>query len=365
MIENFLPTNRYTLELSKYLQKRVKLTFLSTWNAGDIDKELSCECKKILYNGGKNKIQGLFIYLKSIRIIKQEMQKQYDVIHVQTFKIPELEMHIYRKYKKDDQILVHTVHNVLPHEAKQAKRKLYGEFYQCCDLLIAHNERTKQQLMFDFNISEEKIAIIPHGIFGGMIPNHKHVEDITTFLIFGMVRKYKGIDILLKAIAILDPSIRERCRFIIAGKQWKNLDSTDYISMAQSLKIEKYVKFDLRRIEDEELPNLYSKVDCCIFPYREIYGSGALMMAYTYMKPVIASNIPTFVEETQNGRTGILFKTECPESLAEAIENFTNLDEKQRFEYSKNIETLVKRKYDWRILADKTVEAYQTIIEGK
>lgn len=60
---------------------------------------------------------------------------------------------------------MHTVHNLLPHEASAGDRELYSRFYNCCDLLVVHNEYCRQLLMKEYQIPEEKICITPHGSY--------------------------------------------------------------------------------------------------------------------------------------------------------------------------------------------------------
>ena len=365
MVEHFLPESRYTLELAKELQKEVDLTLLTKKNAGDVSELNSC--KKKLYPGDRPKVLEVFDYIESTIVLLRELNRKYDVVHIQFFKKDSIEIPIYIRDKKrhKNRIYVYTVHNVLPHEEKESDRKLYGEFYKTCDVLIAHNERTKKQLVEDFNIPESKIVITPHGILGDFVPAEKKIDEKVNFLIFGIVRKYKGIDIFLHAISCLSAETRGKCRFTVAGKQTPKMDSTDYVALAKELGVEDCVHFELRRIEDEELPDLFSGTDVCVFPYREIYGSGALLMAYKYQTPVIVSDVPAFIEETDDGKTGLLFKSENPESLAKAIEQFVEMSQEQREEYSHNIEKLVKGKYNWQSSAKKTAEAYKIALKSQ
>ena len=83
------------------------------------------------------------------------------------------------------------------------------------------------------------------------------------------------------------------------------------------------------------------------------------MMAYTYDKPVVASDIPTFAEETENGRTGILFESENPQALADALIRAYECSEEQVREYGASICNLIAEKYNWKRSAEKTAEVYR------
>jgi glycogen synthase len=87
-------------------------------------------------------------------------------------------------------------------------------------------------------------------------------------------------------------------------------------------------------------------------------------MAYTYEKPVIASNIPVFVEETSEGSTGLLFESEDPSELAKAMMMACSWSREQKDAYKTKIRTLTEKKYNWSISAAKTAEAYEQVLSG-
>ena len=328
MIEHFSPENSYTWELSRELSQYVDLTVFckKSVNVSLYSQDLKNKIrwKNRLYPGGKRKIQAVWEYGRGLWELQKEIRNgKYDVIHVQSFKNARYEMPVYYRAKKYCRVLVHTVHNLLPHEARETDKRLYSEFYHICDLLIVHNEYCKKLLMENFKIEEKKIRVIPHGVY--TLPEEKIKKRVLkketgnphkiTFLQFGIIRKYKGVDILLKSISMIPLNERKNMQFIIVGAQFPKFDNTDYGAMIKKYGIQDCVKLEISHVPDEEMNRLFTQADFCLFPYRDIYGSGALLMAYTYRKPVIASDIPAFREETDNGKTGCLFEGENPEKL--------------------------------------------------
>lgn len=371
MTELFLPESTYTLELGKELSRYVDLTVFCKKSANiplhnpDLEK---IKWKRRFYAGGKGKLQAIVEYGKGLLELKKEIKYgKYDVVHVQTFKDARYEIPVYCQAKRYCRLLVHTVHNFLPHEAKESDKKLYSEFYHTCDLLIVHNEYCKKLLVENVGIDEKKIRVIPHGSY--TLPVYKTNESRTqersdkqhktTFLQFGIIRKYKGVDILLKAISLLSPNERKRMRFIIAGAQLSKLDSTDYGAMIKKYGIEDCVELKISHVPDEEVSRLFAQADFCLFPYRDIYGSGALLMAYSYGKPVIASDIPAFREETDNGNTGCLFESENAEALKEAILNAESWNAIEYQNCQNKMKQLICDKYNWSSSARLLWEAYQ------
>ena len=373
MTEIFLPESTYTLELGRELSKYVTLTVFckkSVNNASqqNSDPDNRIKWKNRFYAGGKGKLQAVLEYGTGLLALKKEIRcGKYDVVHVQSFKNATFEIPIYCRAKKYCRLLVHTVHNFLPHEAKEADKKLYSDFYYTCDLLIVHNEYCKKLLIEKFGIEEKKIRVIPHGSY--TLPVYKTDKSMfwqkkdetckTTFLQFGIIRKYKGVDILLKSISMIPQDKRQNMRFIVAGAQLPKLDNTDYSAIIKEYGLEDCVELRTGHVPDEEVSRLFAEADFCLFPYRDIYGSGALLMAYTYGKPVIASDIPAFREETDNGSTGYLFESENTEALKEAVLHAEKWSAEEYKACQNRISRLVHDKYNWSSSAKLLWEAYQ------
>jgi len=360
MIEHFLPDNGYTLELGRELKNCCDLTIFCKKSANA--REEGIHWIPEFYPGGKHKLAAVLDYGLSLLKIRRLVKRgHFDVLHVQTFKNAKFEMKLYYGLRRYVKKLVFTVHNVLPHEESPRDRELYREFYEFCDVLIVHNEASKKCLTESFSVPEEKITVIAHGTYKARPLPSKTTEDsaVTHFLQFGFIRKYKGIDILLEAVALIPKEKRAKLRFTIAGKQYQKLDDTDYQAKIEELGIGDCVEFRSGHIPEKELPGLFADTDFMLFPYRDIYGSGALLMAYSYEKPVIASSIPAFCEETDGGRTGVLFESENPEALAGAILKASECKPLQLTEYQKAIHELVTEKYNWKRSAGKTAEVYE------
>lgn len=363
MTERFLPESIYSVELGQELGKYCDLTIFCKRNVNPADYP-GLRWVNRFYTDGQKKWLSLPDYWLSLRQLAGRLkQGGYDVVHVQTFKSARHEMPVYCGQKAHYGKLVHTVHNVLPHEASAEDKKLYGDFYRACDNLIAHNEATKERLVADFALPPEKIAVIAHGAYkthmGGTEPEEKPADGRRTYVFFGNIRRYKGVDILLRAVALLPPDKRAKMRFVISGKQQTKLDATDYRDMIRGLGLEDCVAFSNDFIPEEDIGKLFAQADAAVFPYRHIYASGAMLMAYTYGKPVIASDIPVFREETDGGKTGLLFRAEDPQSLADALAASLDWTGADISRFQGEIKTLIQKKYNWEISARKTMEVYQ------
>ena len=150
MIEHFLPGNTYTYELVKELQKLVEVELLCRRDAGECP-ELR-QKSPLLYPNGTGKLLAPLVYGYGLSCLsKRVTSSRYDMIHVQTFKKAEYEMPVYL-HRNPRAALIHTVHNVLPHEAAEKDEALYSRFYGACDALITHNEYSRQLLSDRFSL---------------------------------------------------------------------------------------------------------------------------------------------------------------------------------------------------------------------
>lgn len=363
MIEHFLPGSTYTEELCRELQKHVDVTLLCPDTVQALPEIKRYQC--VLYGGRRNKLAGLFVYARSLFCTWRLIHRDYDIVHIQTVKIDKIEIPFYlwamKSCRQKHVKFVATVHNILPHERDKNAKELYTRFYRAFDALIVHNKFCKQMLMDVYGIPNEKIYITPFGSYHDAKPQCENKQDkCVNFLFFGQIRKYKGLDVLLQAISRIPPKRRNDMRFTVAGKQIH--DTTDYDRLAKELHIDGNIQWIRGYIDNEKLPGLFKAADACLFPYKEIFGSAALMMAYSYGKPVIASNVPAFLEETDNGRTGLLFESEDSDDLAKQICKFCDMTHEERQGYSQHIAELLKTKYSWKISAEKTAGVYSEVL---
>lgn len=358
-VEHHLPGSVYTLELAREMVPYADVSIFCKKTAGVSGHGIHWIPK--FYPGEAGKVRGLMEYGKTILDLTQTIrQGKFDVVHVQSFKKEAVEMRLYRALRKYYGKLVFTVHNVVPHESGESAKAVYAGWYALCDELIVHNEASKECLMETFQVPEEKITVIAHGAYQtyDLSAPRTNTDPRKHYLLFGRIRPYKGVDILIKAVSLIDKETRKKMHFTIIGKQYPKIDGTDYGQLVRDYGCEDCIDFSATRVDDKDVPGLYANHDIAVFPYRKIYGSGILLMGYTFHKPVIASAIPTFLEETDNGRTGVLFEPENPEDLARVLVESLDWTEEQVAGYQSAITELVENKYNWAISAKQTVDVY-------
>lgn len=237
--------------------------------------------------------------------------------------------------------------------------------YRRADCVIAHNEISRQELIERIGINGSRIAVIPHGnylhVLRPLPPTDEARRTLTipteskVLLFFGQIKDVKGLDLLLEAmpeVLVKQPNVL----LLIAGKPWKS-DFSAYEAMMDHLDIREHCMSHIRYISDEELPYYYAAADLVILPYRRIYQSGVVLMAMSYMRAVLVSDLPGMTEIVGDGETGLVFSQGDKDSLAntiiKALENPEWLNQLADRGYQK-----VVRDYDWNKIGGKIKDLY-------
>lgn len=165
-------------------------------------------------------------------------------------------------------------------------------------------------------MQDARIAVAPHPVYSqypepAAAPPRRAALEL---LFFGFVRPYKGLEVLLQALARL----KEHDVFLtIAGEFWERPER--FRKLISTLGLDGKVQLIDRYVDEAEVATLFSRADALVMPYLSATGSGVLGIAYHYGKPVIASNVAGLAEFVQDGATGFLVEAGSAEQLAGAI----------------------------------------------
>ncbi len=281
-------------------------------------------------------------------------------------------------YKFMGKKLVYTAHNVNAGERdgedSLLNRLTLGFFYRTVDHIFVHTEKMKNQLKCEFGVPEHKVTVIPFGINNVIPRSHLSREEAREklhlqrneriILFFGNIAPYKGLDVLLAALVHLKKNGNVP-KLIIAGKvkdrnwigYWEEIES---IIKKNDLNIEVLKKVEY--IPDEEVEIYFKASDVLILPYRHIFQSGVLFLAYSFGLPVIAADVGSLKEEIVEGKTGFVCRREAPEDLADKINQFFNSELYKNLEsYRSEIEEYANEKYSWQSIGETTCAVYSRL----
>ena len=152
--------------------------------------------------------------------------------------------------------------------------------------------------------------------------------DSKLLLFFGYIRKYKGLDILLKAMPAL---IRydEEIRLLVVGESYD--DIAVYTSLIKELGIEKQVKLINTFVPNEEVSKYYLPADLVILPYRSATQSGILNVAYGFGKPVLVTDVGGLAAFVDEEKTGLVVQPESPEAIVAGVQRYYELKDQVDF----------------------------------
>jgi glycosyltransferase involved in cell wall biosynthesis len=236
--------------------------------------------------------------------------------------------------------------NIIPHETRLGDLALTRFAFKWADFFIVQSHYVLRDL---FRIVPNPVyQVVPHPVYEsfGEILDKKTakkrigVDNENLILFFGIVREYKGLDLLLKAM----PEIlkRHKVKLIVAGEFYQK--ERDYIGLIEEFKLKDCVKVIPEFIENEKVRLYFSAADAVVLPYRSATQSGIVQLAYHFNRPCIVTNVGGLSEVVIDNKTGFVVPPENPFEIAEAVSRFYTNNKEE--EFTENI-MAEKKKYLW------------------
>lgn len=313
------------------------------------------------------------------KLLKYALTTKANLFHIQWFnKFILLDRTILNVfYKLIGKKIVYTAHNVnagwRDGNDSFINRLSLQIMYKLIDHIFVHTEQMKLQLMKQFFVSENKITVIPFGI-NNTVPvtsiNRIEAKKRLGFtkkeklvLIYGNIVPYKGVEIAVEAINLINKKLPE-IKLVIAGR---TNDAPEYWKQIENKIVEtetrRHISTRLEFIPDKDTELYFKSADVLILPYRYIFQSGVLSLAYFFGLPVIAADVGSLRDEIKEGITGLVFKKETPSDLAKKIDDFFESQMYLNFDNTqKIIIDYAMKRYSWDIVARKTVAVYESLV---
>lgn len=207
--------------------------------------------------------------------------------------------------------VVFLCHNVYDHETAAWKQGLAQRVLSRGDAFLVHSKEGADRIRE--MIPGSPVQVFPHPLFtdfpepSSILPRRARLE----LLCFGLVRPYKGLDVLLAAMRELGDC---DVALTVAGEWWMRNEQlrADLVSCRKVEVIDRY-------LSREEVANLFARADVVVLPYRSATGSGVIALAYRYGKPVIAACVGGIPDVVTDHVTGWLVPPNDPKALVQAI----------------------------------------------
>lgn len=297
-------------------------------------------------------------WLKTASLLQKEQPDILLMKYWMTFFAPSLG-YVSGRLKRKGTKVITVLDNVIPHEKRFIDKPFNKYFLSRNTGFIAMSESVKNDLLS--LQPNAKVILKPHPLydhFGEKLSKQKAAEILKTdaskktILFFGIIRDYKGLDVLLDAFKNFDSSYE----LIIAGEPYGSFEKYAEIINAHPLK--ENIKLFNHYIDDDMVPLFFSASDVVVLPYKSATQSGITSIAYHFNTPIIATNVGGLAESIYHNKTGIIVD-ECSSSAVEngIREYFQN---NLYLTFSSEINKL-KEELSWKKFATDLIEFSKTL----
>jgi glycosyltransferase involved in cell wall biosynthesis len=271
-----------------------------------------------------------------------------EVVHFQWLSVQQLDGRLLPRGKP----LVLTAHDVLPREPRPGQREAQRRLYERFDAIVAHSAHGRSRLIDELGVDAARVHVIPHGAFAHLAEAPERPPPFQTdkrvVLFFGLLRPYKGIDVLLEAWRGIDDA-----ELWIAGMP--RMDIAELRAAAPA-----NVRFVPRFITDTQLPPYFRRADLVVLPYREIEQSGVLFTALAFGKPLLLSDVGGFGEIARAGAARAVPPGDAA-ALAAALRELLG-DAAKLDALSARSRQLAAGEYGWPGIARRTLALYERLL---
>ncbi len=278
-----------------------------------------------------------------------------DLIHYQWLTMPALDsLLLPRGHPR-----VMTAHYILPPRPSTLQLAVARRVFAQMDAVIAHSEHGAASLREKLGV--KRVSVIPHGAFDYLtelaeekpLPEELEGAEGPVILFFGLLRPYKGIDILLEAFGRL-----RGAELWIVGRPRMRLEALQALASAAAGR----VRFVTRFVADTEIAAIFRRADLLVLPYRDVEHSGVLYTGLAFAKPMVLTAVGGFPELAEQGAARIVAARD-PLALAGAMAELI-ADSGARAELSAAAARAAAGPYSWDRAARLTLSLYAELLAG-
>ena len=279
-----------------------------------------------------------------------------DIVHYQWLTVQPLDVALLPRARPR----VLTAHDVLPREPRPGQVAATRRLVRKMDAVIVHSERGATRLRDEVGARADRVHVIPHGAFDYLtrlpdevsLPGELARVEGPVILCFGLVRPYKGIDVLLEAFRQV-----RGAELWVVGLPRMEMEPLRRLAAAAP----GTVRFVERFVTDPEVPAFFRRADVVVLPYREIEQSGVLYTALAFGKPLVLSRVGGFVELGERHGAARLVAPGDAGSLAGAL-NGLLMDPAARKRLASAAAAAAAGPYSWDAVAERTLALYRWLL---
>jgi glycosyltransferase involved in cell wall biosynthesis len=283
----------------------------------------------------------------------RRVARDADVVHFQWLDVQWLD-----RFLLPRRPLVLTAHDLLPREPRPGQVAAQRHLYDAVDALVVHSEYGRGNLLQALGLDPRKVHVVHHGAFEHLtrLPSQPLAAELEqvggpVVLFFGLLRPYKGVDVLLDAWR----EVPAGAELWIVGRP--RMDIEPLLASAPP-----GVRFISRYVSDAELATYFRRADVVALPYsrtERFDQSGVLATALAFAKPVVLSDVGGFGEVAATG-AGVLVAPGDAGALAAALGRLLG-DDAERSRMAQAAATAAAGPYSWNEAARRTLDVYREL----
>ena len=278
-----------------------------------------------------------------------------DIAHFQWLTVQPLDVALLPRGRP----LVLTAHDVLPREPRRGQLAAQRRLYERVDAVVVHSAHGRERLVDGLKIDPAKVYVIEHGAFEHLtrvpdprpLPAELAAVEGPVVLCFGLLRPYKGVDVLLDAWRELDPD----AELWIVGNP--RMDISRLRAQAPPS-----VRWVPRFVADDEIAGYFERADLVVLPYREIDQSGVLFTALAFGSPLLLSAVGGFPEVAAQGAAALVAPGDAS-ALAGELGRLLK-DRGERAALADAACRAAVGRYSWDTIAGRHLDLYAALAGG-
>ena len=248
------------------------------------------------------------------------------------------------------------IDNVEPHESHIIDKPCNRYYLRGVDGFVYMSEQVHRELEA---YTSAPAIFSPHPMFenfGSVVDRDEACQRIGLAaesqytLFFGLIRDYKGLDMLLRAWAKWMPEGR---KLLIAGEFYTSRES--YIALIEELGLKDRVVLHDRFIPDEDVRYYFSAADCLVLPYRSATQSGVTQIAYNFSLPMLVTNVGGLPEIVPDGKVGLV----CEPTVDDILQGLQRIYAEGVLQKLQANFAEERKRFSWSAMCDKLLEVYQ------
>ena len=284
----------------------------------------------------------------------RDVARSADVVHFQWLAVQAVD-----RWLLPRRPTVLTAHDLLPREPRPGQAYAQRRLYEAVDAVVVHSRYGRDQLVGRLGVDASKVRVIPHGAFKHLttqpgelpLPDELRAVESPVVLFFGLLRPYKGLDVLLDAWRGIDDA-----ELWIVGRPRMSIEPLRARAPAN-------VRFVPRYVSDAELPAFFRRADVVVLPYsrtERFDQSGVLATALAFGKPTVVSDVGGFGEVAAAGAARLVPPND-PGALHDALERLL-ADPQEREGLAWGALAAASGPYSWQEAAGQTLALYRELV---